>query len=262
MGPTNRFPVLRTPDRGESPSAGVARACQVVYGLAVSWHSPPHDRQVLPWFDSIDRPSNLGETRVIARTLSRFVSVLSAHIHRRHHAVRAETHPCDRIPMILMPSPRVIAAAGVSVWLEEWLRNYRQAFFATHSLSLSERARGMIDDEHMLRAGGGSGLLARRLGLSRRALERTVAAETGTGLLEYRTKRRVIYVVQMLRTSDWKVEAIGYAAGWRSKDNMYRALAALTRLTPTAIRKLSDAEAEALVLDLEYHSRTLQRKRE
>jgi transcriptional regulator GlxA family with amidase domain len=91
--------------------------------------------------------------------------------------------------------------------------------------------------------------LARGLGCSVAVLERRFR-EVGDSPAGYRQRVRVAAAIRLLQSSEAKVETVARSVGWKSKKELYKALAKLALMTPTAARRLTLADASALAAQL------------
>jgi AraC-like DNA-binding protein len=62
----------------------------------------------------------------------------------------------------------------------------------------------------------------------------------------YRQRVRAAAAIALLLSSDAKVETIARHVGWRSKKALYKALAMVAQMTPSAIRRLPPSDASIL----------------
>src|SRR5262249_33686378 len=77
-------------------------------------------------------------------------------------------------------------------------------------------------------------------------LRREFAEACGEPLRHHQIRTRLAKAVILLRSTDWKVEAIAREVGWASKKNLYFHLRRATGLTPAQVRLASEGTLTVL----------------
>ena len=236
-----RFPDLVSPCSFE-----VAHACQIAIGhLEKGVLTLDH---VPGLFASVPRPMSQGGVKAAAQTLFEFTSRFTREHHRRFHS-DASPRGCKFDPAGYV----VHVYAGIPEWhtidiaaiVRAWVQRYGAAFTAAHSPEIAARARARFSERHA--SVHRIYAMARDLGCSPTTLWRRVTAGGGESPVRRRTRARVVAAFHLLRTTNWKIEAIARAVGWRSAKDLYRAFETLLGLTPAQVRRLSvDAAADVL----------------
>jgi AraC-like DNA-binding protein len=126
--------------------------------------------------------------------------------------------------------------------LNAWIEAFVPIYERNHPPSVGTRAADLIRREPARRWTVGG--IARRLGVTRKTLGSDFRARFGIGPGQYVHAARVALALMQLG-KPWKVEALGYEVGYRSKKDFYRAFKRWTGLTPNRVRSL---EPEALQL--------------
>jgi AraC-like DNA-binding protein len=115
-----------------------------------------------------------------------------------------------------------------------WLAGFVPAFKAGHRLDRVEAAAAIIDADCTLRIRGPE--LAKRVQLGAADFRQLFRVRFGVSVSCYRRQRRVERAIELLRTDQFKVEAVAATVGYRSKKNFYKAIRAVTGNTPNGLR--------------------------
>ena len=115
-----------------------------------------------------------------------------------------------------------------------WLSGFVPAFKAGHRLDRVEAAAAIIDADCTARIRGPD--LAKRVHLGTADFRQLFRFRFGVSVSGYRRQRRVERAIELLRTDQFKVEAVAASVGYRSKKNLYRAIRAVTGRTPNGLR--------------------------
>lgn len=129
--------------------------------------------------------------------------------------------------------------------LGDWASGYLAAFAESHVWPSALRAarviRGSFEKPLDIV------LIARTVGCGRSGLVRSFKDVYGLSMGEYHTRCRIVPAFRMLREPNSNVGAAAFRVGYQSTKNFYRALRELTGLTPSQVRELNDANAEAVL---------------
>jgi AraC-like DNA-binding protein len=117
-----------------------------------------------------------------------------------------------------------------------WIDAFVPIYGRNHPPSVATRAADLIRHEPASRWTIDS--LAHQLGVTRKALAVDFKARFGIGPRQYVHAARVAAALMHLG-KPWKVEALGYEVGYRSKKDFYSAFRRWTGLTPNRVRSLT-----------------------
>jgi AraC-like DNA-binding protein len=196
--------------------------CQVLAGRAHEWSLLPDDATILAPFLTIPHCDAPIEDLVAQCVLRAFLEKLHRVIHANFHArLGTECH------LDLLPVPAWSPAMSVVQVVGAWIAHVRSDFSRHHHPV--EIAKAMILER--LASPPNTTDLARAIGLSRRALERSFRATSKQSIVEFRSRERV-RMVERLVTEGVKVEAAAHLVGWKSKKDMYRAFNQVLGRTP------------------------------
>jgi AraC-type DNA-binding domain-containing proteins len=224
----------------------LARTCQLVAGDALNWEGWPDFADIARRFADVPDASSYVAAVTAVGLLVQFTKRLGEDVHRRFHGEERKKE-CS----FQAPSPSLAAHVPVKwsgLWnpgraVQAWLASYETAFTAAHQHDIVERAKRRL---RIRRGALTITRLARELGCSVAVLQRRFAEETGETPAAYRQRVRVAAAIELLCSSDAKIETIAREVGWKNKKDLYRALAKLAHLTAAGVRKLSPSDAAAL----------------
>lgn len=223
-------------------------ACQVTVGKVCDWSEPPDAEIFLEPFREISLPRSPAEGVMVHSILSTLVNGLGTRLHRNFHLRDGKAWSrCD------FKNPGLVAAAmhesltlsALSV-LEGWLNEYRQEFDRAHA-SLPRKARQHLQRYYAEAITVSS--LASVFNVEPRTLQRAFHRATGFHVKEYHLRLRVANALPLLCRGD-KVEAVARIVGWRSKKDLYRAIARCVALSPSEIRTLAPGTVNQMVCTL------------
>jgi AraC-like DNA-binding protein len=227
--------------------AELVRVCQVIAGDILSWPTWPDLKALPARFAAVPPAASYAEATVAVAALLQFTNTLGERVHRRLHGSEG-VGACQFKPEVYVPSIGIdrahpqawTVASAVGTWSER----FSQAAIASHDLTI-DRAKERIERD--LAKGSRLRDLSTELACSVPVLQRRFVATTCETYTEYRIRVRTIKAVRLIRSTSWKMAAIAREVGWKSRKDLYRALAQLAGLTPGAIRRLTDSEADALL---------------
>jgi AraC-like DNA-binding protein len=149
-----------------------------------------------------------------------------------------ESEPALRQRMSALPPPmtrlETLVLRGLSTELFENFAAVERARHVAEEPQVVHRARQYLEThyaEHVTIAA-----VSRSLGCSRAQLTRAFRSALGRSIHDYLTEIRVRRAVRALRDSSEKVESIALMVGYKSKKDLYRAVRAITGLTPKGFR--------------------------
>jgi AraC-like DNA-binding protein len=224
----------------------LAGACQLVAGDVLRLTVWPDFPALVHRFAQIPDPSSYAEAVMEIGLVMQFTQRLGDHLHRHAHGE-------DRGNSCLFRPPTLSIEVEVSVdrpsaWnagqaVQAWLVAYEAAFIGAHRNDLVLHAkRRMQIDRYTLTIGA----VAREIGCSVAVLQRRFAENCGETLSGYRQRMRAAAALELLHASDAKVETVARMVGRKSKKDLYKVLARLTKMSPAAIRALPPADAFVL----------------
>jgi methylphosphotriester-DNA--protein-cysteine methyltransferase len=116
----------------------------------------------------------------------------------------------------------------------EWAFTFLDDFERAHRILSPDELIELLarESRHSLHVSG----LARRLGMHPVRLRRLCRELLGMSPRAYCQRTRVWQALKHLADSHEKVDAVALEFGWRSKKNFYRAVRAVTGLTPRQVR--------------------------
>lgn len=227
----------------------VSQACQAAIGsvLGMSDVDPFDVEALVQLFASVGAPRDYADALTASGIVHRFIDRAAHELHRRIHG-GAVPAVCSfgatgdiPVPVVDQTRPHRWNAPDV---VSAWYAGYVERLKSHHPPSIAERAITR------LRTLNGQTLrvpdLARDLACSVPVLQRQFTESTGNSPRQFLIQLRVSRAIDLLRRTDWKVEAIAHEVGWRSKKDLHVAFARRVGATPGAIRRLNDDAAAAL----------------
>jgi AraC-like DNA-binding protein len=224
----------------------LVRSCQLLVGDALNWEDWPDFAAIAQRFADVPDASSYAEAVTAVGLVVQFTHRLGENMHHRVHADERTAgcpfHPpnCSLAAQVPVDWPCAWNAGQV---MQGWLFAYERAFTGAHRHDIVQRAKRRLQSCDVGLTVKG---LARELGCSVAVLQRRFAKETGETLTRYRQRLRAVAAIELLRSSDAKIETIARAVGWKSKKELYKALAKFAQMTPAAVRRLSPSDASAL----------------
>ena len=225
----------------------LAVVCQAIICDAVTWPTLPDLSELPARFKAVPAPATYMEALMALGVLTQFTCSLGDEIHRRLHGARGPCG-CPFDSEALTPLVRIDRrkpgswnpAGAVMVWTVR----YGTALAADHDLVV-ERAKQRLGRD--LAQNVRMRNLARELACSVPVLRRRFVSKEGETPFRYQTRLRASEAVRLMRRTNWKMDTIALAVGWKSRKDLYSALADIAGLSPAAIRSLSDADAARLL---------------
>lgn len=74
--------------------------------------------------------------------------------------------------------------------------------------------------------------------------------QMGESPVRYQTRLRAVEAVRLIRSTDWKLDAVARTVGWKTRKDLYRALENVAHTAPARIRALSPQDAAALMVTM------------
>ena len=222
----------------------VVRTSQLIAGDAIAW-SGFHEEDPLPArFAGLPPPCCRAEAMAVEAVLASFLNRLGRLLHTNVQSARGGTpcrfdpHHCVRADL---PSANPASIVGA------WSHRFAEAFARTHC-SLAIRAAKRLDEhlETSIKLPDLADELCCTVSTLRRQVE-TVYRQTPAAR---RARKRGIAAIRLLRTTDWKVDAIAQEVGWKNRKGLYKAVHGLAGKLPSEIKALPDDAACALLARL------------
>ena len=239
-------PVSDILDEPVTPSAfELSDTCQTAVGLILRTplHAWPDMTSIAKLFEQVPPPGTYRDAFHAAGVLYRFEERAAKEIHRCVHggtipgACSFDTARFARFASVDQAHPEQWNAASE---FAAWSNAFMCGLAAHHRRSIADRAI------ERLRARTGMIVkvseLAREVGCSVPVLCRRFRHATGKSVRQYAIKLRVDCAIDLLRTTDWKVEAIANEVGWKSKKDLHCAFARQLGATPASIRRSAAPE--------------------
>lgn len=222
----------------------INQACQVAIGrLQTSHLALP---EIAPIFASVPRPrSYLGAVQAVHTLHTFLLDFGRAYDHRFHEVVRSDgcRFDRDRCYACVRVTLQNWSATDVPRIVERWVALFGAAFGAAH-----KRQAVAFGSERLVAAAHDTiERLARDCACSPATFRRRFTCETGTRPIDARTRGRLRRAFILLRTTDWKVDAIAAEVGWKSAKNFYHAFETQFGVKPAQLRRLSNGAAAALL---------------
>lgn len=225
----------------------LAVVCQAIICDAAAWPAVPDLGGLPARFETVPVPTTYTEALMAVAVLTQFTCVLGANIHRRFHR-RDGQSGCRFDSDALTPLVRIDrwnpGAWNPAAAVMAWTARYGLALAVDHDLVV-ERAKLRLGRDLAQHVRMRS--LARELACSVPVLRRRFVSKAGETPIRYQTRLRAIEAVRLMRSTSWKMDAIGRAVGWKSRKDIYTALADVAGQSPAAIRALSDGDAARLL---------------
>jgi AraC-like DNA-binding protein len=217
----------------------LARACQLLAGEAHHWEDWPDFAAIAQRFAEVPDASSYADAVMASGLVGQFTHRLGEHIHRRAHSETCGSNcsfarsSCSVAVYVPVEWP---CTWNVRPAVQRWLVEYEAVFTAAHQNDIVRRAKRRLRAcPHAVTVAA----LAREIGCGVGVLQKRFLKETGGTLTKYRQRLRVASAIELLRSSDEKVEAIARKVGWKSKKELYKALARFAQMTPSAVRRSS-----------------------
>ena len=152
------------------------------------------------------------------------------------------------------------ARESVKLALLQWAGTFTDRFRREHVWPIAVRAAALMQ----ARAGADWYVdhLASAVGTSTATLERSFNRIYGVSPQPYHSLLRLRLIATEIRAGESAIEGVLLELGWRSPKDAYRAFRKVTRITPAAVRRLSDVEFATLMqgpLALRFRARPSQR---
>jgi AraC-like DNA-binding protein len=213
----------------------VVQECQIASGFAARPRELPLAMALGGLADRIPDPSSALETVMLRGVLLDFCLTWERADHRAHHAAEGAVRmPCGFAPGALIDEHWHDRRVPPKQALRRWASGYARAFQAAHpSFGAAELQRIL---EHRFNEPLGLGHVAAELGTSVRRLQLDFKRLTGRTPQEYLGLCRARAAVDMLESTDDKVEWIARAVGWSSRKNLNQALTRHVGLSPGGVR--------------------------
>jgi AraC-like DNA-binding protein len=202
-------------------------------------------------FAAMPRATRYNDAAVAASILAQFTATLGKLIHGSLHPAR--TSACE-FQSVLYTTTLPVCLTDPSAWnpaeaVALWAERFGEGLARTHDL-VAERTRAQLLRNPAQRIGLSE--LARDAAASASVLCRRFVSRVGETPLRYRTRRRVIAAIPLLRQG-LKIDAVAAEVGWKTRKDLYRALRAVAGVTPAQIRALRDSEAGELLIRVGRH---------
>jgi AraC-like DNA-binding protein len=212
---------------------GVVRECQLLAGQSLPLRHTPLAAVFSRFLDALPPPQSHVERVILRGLLVELCLRWGDGEHRAYHNDDPR-RGCGFIPSEIVWRVWNRRSEDPRVLFEQWASEYIAAFETAHPLYRAAELRHHLE-LHFARSLR-IDALARERGLSPRRLQRDFITLTGTSVQEYVTKLRVDAAVQLLKTTDDKVESIARDVGWSSRKNLNRAIMRFYGLSPASIR--------------------------
>ncbi len=238
----------------------LAHVCQTASGEVVN-SSDSMDMEVLvSRFGRVPSPRSYMEALVAAGIVCRFTDRVGQELHRQVHR-ETPMSGCafepERYRVDICVDPERPDTWNAESIVRGWAESYQARLSAAHPLPVSIRAK------QFLRASVGKPVsvaaVAREMGCSVAALRRQFS-QSGESISQCRTHVRLAVAIERLRRTDGKVEAIALEVGWKSKKDLYKALARVAGVTPATLRRLPEERVEAVHAKLVHQDRDSRRR--
>lgn len=125
--------------------------------------------------------------------------------------------------------------ASASQIFEAWITDYCAELGQTHLEPLAHRVAARIRDQLTLPLNVTN--IARHVGAHPSAIRRSFRRDFQMSLREYQTRARVQRAIDLLRSTDAKIERVAVEVGWHSKKDLYRAFRHIHECTPATMRR-------------------------
>ena len=224
----------------------LADVCQAIIGDSATWPAWPELDALASRFAAVPAPASYPDAVMAAGVLLQFTHALGQRIHERLHGLEGLSG-CPFNPERCAPAARIdcrnpggwtpSAAVGA------WSKRYVTALTDSHDV-IVERAKQRLGRDLAQRLQMRH--LARELACSVPVLHRRFVSKAGETPIRYQARLRAIEAVRLLQATNWKIDAVARAVGWKSRKELYRALAHFAGMSPRTIRGLSAADAALL----------------
>jgi AraC-like DNA-binding protein len=224
----------------------LADVCQCIIGESAMWPAWPELDSLAARFDQISGPASYPDAVMAAGILTQFTYSLAERIHERLHEPDG-LPSCSFNPEAHTAGARIDCehpeAWSPSAAVGDWARRYITALTSSHDVLVGRAKQRLARDleQRLL-----MGQLARELACSVPVLHRRFVSQAGETPIRYQARLRAIEAVRLIHTTNWKIDAVGRAVGWKSRKDLYRALAQFAGVSPRTIRGLSRADAALL----------------
>jgi AraC-like DNA-binding protein len=197
----------------------VVQECQIASGFAARPRELPLAIALGGLADRIPDPSSALERVMLRGVMLDFCLTWARTDHRAYHAAEGDAHtPCGFVPGALIDAHWHDRREPPKRAFRQWASAYARAFQAAHPSSAAAELQRIL--EHRFGEPLRLGRLAAELGTSLRRLQRDFTDLTGRTPEEYLGMCRARAGVDMLESTDDKVEWIARAVGWPSPKNL------------------------------------------
>jgi AraC-like DNA-binding protein len=238
-------------------SHAVASALQRVVGQVLDADGEDFAHAFHRLAASTPSPANVIERRELRARFMEFTLRLGSDFHAMAHRWAAEQ--CHFRPIESTAHIWFDSSSDPRSLLTVWASAYAAEFRKYHPIPLAWRAARVI--ERQFAEDLGTAQIARQLGASTSTLVRRFTGSLGLTPVEYRTRVRLVRGFTDLRQQRSKVEDVARTVGFASAKNFNRAARKYARLTPSAVRDLSDTAFQGLLNhELQIDTLTLARR--
>jgi AraC-like DNA-binding protein len=237
--------MTKAPGTVATPAAfALSQACQAAVGIifGTPHGASPDWRSLSARFAEVPSPHTYADALHSSALLCRFLERTGDEIHKRIHGgeVPAEcgfdSKAHVRLPAIDQQHPESWQAA---TQFASWAVAFRRDLARRHQVPIADRAIERLNASDIAVSARASEI-ARQVGCSVPALYRHFNRATGLTPRQYAIQRRIERAIDLLRRTDWKVEAIAREVGWRSKTNLHAAFVRRIGASPGQVRQLTD----------------------
>ena len=237
--------MTKAPGAVATPAAfALSQACQAAVGIVFAtpdgvW---PDWSSLSARFAEVASPHTYVDALHSSVLLCRFLERTGDEIHKRIHggeipascAFDSTAHL--RLPPIDQRHPESWRAGTA---FATWAAAYQGELARRHQRPITERAIERLNCSDIAVSARASEI-ARQVGCSVPALYRHFNRVTGQTPRQYAIQMRIERAIDLLRRTDWKVEAIAREVGWRSKTNLHAAFVRRIGTSPGQVRRLTD----------------------
>jgi AraC-like DNA-binding protein len=225
-----------------TPAAfALSQACQAAVGIVLATPNGawPDWTSLSARFSEVPCPRTYADALHSSVVLCRFLERAGKEIHKRIHggeipsSCRFDSTIHLRLSDIDQQTPGSwVAATAFAHWVSEYSRDLANE----HPVPIAERALARLNVSGSTRASE----IARQVGCSVPALYRHFNRAVGQTPRQYTIHRRIERAIDLLQTTNWKVETIAREVGWRSKTNLHAAFGRCVGVSPARVRRLTE----------------------
>lgn len=247
VSPSNAVSLRNAEPRGADQEwlTHVARWCRAFITAFARPYGVKEEDHVARLLRGLNRPPTLTDACVLRFFLARTALTWVRSLHRMYQRDAGVRCRCgiERCALSFIEDRSSDPVVAFACWAKSSLGEFR----TEHPLPFAFRIAGLVD--RRLAGPITARSLANELGTGERVVRNVIQRRFGQPLHAFVTTARVRCAVELLTTTDTKIEVVGMLVGYRSKKNFYCAIHRYTGRTPNNVRRTGPPGVSGLHLN-------------